>query len=303
MKHLVGIDALSNEEMREILALTAKMKADPRAYRTRLAGKSLAMLFQKPSTRTRMSFQVGIFQLGGQALVMGQNDLQLGRGETLADTAKVMSRYVHGLMARVFGHDDVVELAKHATIPVINGLSDMLHPCQGLTDYFSMQECFGDLSGLRVAYLGDGNNVAHSLAHGAARLGVHLVIGTPGGRYSPSEDVIAAAREHGKSTGATIDVVTDASEAVKGARVVYTDVWTSMGQEAENAQRLQDLRDFQVDGALFGKAEADAIFMHCLPAHRGEEVADDVADHKRSIIFDQAENRLHTQKALMALLM
>ncbi|MCA9672570.1 MAG: ornithine carbamoyltransferase [Myxococcales bacterium] len=302
-KHLTGLDQINAEEMTQLLELSAKIKADPDAYRTRLAGKSLAMIFQKPSTRTRVSFQVGIYQLGGQALVMGQNDLQLGRGETLADTARVMSRYVHGIMARVFAHSDVVELATHATVPVINGLSDLLHPCQAICDYLTMKEHLGDLSGLRVAYLGDGNNVAHSLAYGAARLGVSLVIGTPGGRYAPDEAVIARAREDAKATGASIDVVEDPREAVAGARVVYTDVWTSMGQEAENERRLADLHAFQLTGELFAQADKDAIFMHCLPAHRGEEVTDEVADHERSVIFDQAENRLHTQKALLVTLM
>ena len=217
-QHLTGLDQISATQLTEVLELSAKIKADPDAYRTRLAGKSLAMIFQKPSTRTRVSFQVGIYQLGGQALVMGQNDLQLGRGETLADTARVLSRYVHGIMARVFAHDDVVQLAEHATVPVINGLSDLLHPCQAVCDYLTMREHLGSLAGLRVAYLGDGNNVAHSLAYGAARLGVSLVIATPGGRYAPDEAVIARAREDAKETGASIEVVTDAKEAVGGAR-------------------------------------------------------------------------------------
>ena len=302
-QHLTGIHELTADELREILALSAEMKAQPERFRAVLAHKTVALIFQKPSTRTRVSFQVGIHQLGGAALVLGQNELQLGRGETLADTARVLSRYVDGIMARVFAHANVVELAEHATIPVINGLSDLLHPCQALADYFTMSERFDDLRGLKVTYLGDGNNVAHSLAYGAARLGVHLTLATPDGRYQPDPGVIARARQDAAATGATIDLTHDPQRAVEGAQVVYTDVWTSMGQESENEQRLRDLREFQVNRPLFERAADDAIFMHCLPAHRGEEVTDAIADHERSVIFDQAENRLHTQKALLKLLM
>ncbi|MFH1151363.1 MAG: ornithine carbamoyltransferase [Actinomycetota bacterium] len=302
-KHLTSIHELSLDDLNEILALSSEMKRHPDLFRTTLSGKTLAMIFQKPSTRTRVSFQVGIYQLGGMGLSLGQNELQLGRGETIEDTARVLSRYVDGIMARVFSHDDILKLASHATVPVINGLSDLLHPCQGICDYFTMAERLGSLEGVRVVYLGDGNNVAHSLAYGAAKLGAHLVICTPGGRYLPSERVIAAAREDARATGARIELEEDPAAAVRGARVVYTDVWTSMGQEEEAQQRRQVLTPYQVNAALFSRAAADAIFMHCLPAHRGEEVTDEVSDHPRSAIFDQAENRLHTQKAIMALLM
>jgi ornithine carbamoyltransferase len=302
-KHLTSIHNLTVDDLKEILHLSKAMKAHPQRYSAALAGKTLAMIFQKPSTRTRVSFQVGIHQLGGLGLSLGQNELQLGRGESVEDTARVLSRYVDGIMARVFSNDDILKLADNATVPVINGLSDLLHPCQAICDYFTVGERFGDLRGLKMAYVGDGNNVAHSLAYGAAKLGVHLVICCPGGAYAPSEDVMAAARKDAQATGAKIDLLKDPAEAVAGARVVYTDVWTSMGQEEEAKVRRVDLASYQVNSALFAKAASDAIFMHCLPAHRGEEVTDEVADHQRSVIFDQAENRLHTQKAIMTLLM
>jgi ornithine carbamoyltransferase len=303
-KHLTSIHELNADDFQQIMALSKQVKAHPERFRGALAGKTLAMIFQKPSTRTRVSFQVGIAQLGGQGLSLGQNELQLGRGETIEDTARVLSRYVDGIMARVFSHDDIIKLARNATVPVINGLSDMLHPCQALADYLTIQESFGDdLKGLKVVYVGDGNNVAHSLAYGGAKLGVHFVCCCPGGKYAPKEEVIKLAREDARATGAKIEVSTDPQEAVKDARVIYTDVWTSMGQEEESKQRRQDLAAFQVNGALFGRAAKDAILMHCLPAHRGEEVTNEVADHPRSVIFDEAENRMHSQKAVMILLM
>ena len=301
-KHLASIHDLSVDELFEIMSLSSEIKADPASFRTALAGQTLAMVFQKPSTRTRVSFQVGIFELGGQGLSLGHKELQLGRGETVADTAHVLSRYVHGIMARVFSHDDIVTLARYASVPVINGLSDLLHPCQAICDYFTIEERFGTAKDLKVTYVGDGNNVVHSLAYCAALLGSHLVIATPPG-YEPDAAVIAQAKKDGVATGARIEVVNDPDAAVTGAKVVYTDVWTSMGQEEESIKRRKDLAAFQVNGRLFGLADNDAIFMHCLPAHRGEEVTDEVADHERSVIFDQAENRLHTQKAVMVLLM
>jgi len=303
MKHLTSIHDLTHDELHEILALSREIKAHPLRYRAALSGKTLAMIFQKPSTRTRVSLQVGIQQLGGSGFSLGQNELQLGRGETIEDTARVLSRYVDGIMARVFSHDDIVKLSTHATVPVLNGLSDLLHPCQGICDYFTIMERFGELRGLKLVYVGDGNNVAHSLAYGAAKLGAHLVISTPGGKYLPSEAVIASARKDGEATGATIELLSDPVQAVSGAKVIYTDVWTSMGQEEEAMQRRKDLAAYQVNEALFAKADKDAIFMHCLPAHRGLEVTDDVMDGTQSVVFDQAENRLHAQKAIMVKLM
>lgn len=301
--HLVSIQDLTVDDLALILDLSRAMKAHPGRYRGALSRKTLAMIFQKPSTRTRISFQVGIHQLGGMGMSLGFNELQLGRGETVADTARVLSRYVDGVMARVYAHADIVELAACADVPVINGLSDLLHPCQAICDWFTILQRFGTFEGVKVTYVGDGNNVAHSLANAAAKLGGHLVIATPGGSYQPNAELVARAQEDGKRTGARIELSEDPAQAVSGARVVYTDVWTSMGQEEEARQRRQDLAPFQVNAALFARAAPDAIFMHCLPAHRGEEVTDEVADHQRSVIFEQAENRLHTQKAVMALLM
>ena len=298
MKNLVGLDSLSRDEVAGLLALAHEVKRKRERYRGALAGKILAMIFQKPSTRTRVSFQAAMMQCGGHAQVLGQHELQLGRGESVADTARVLGRYVDAIMARVFAHSDVVTLAEHAGVPVINGLSDLLHPCQALADYQTLQEHFGQLEGLPLTYVGDGNNVAHSLAHGAAKLGVALTIAVPEG-YEPDAAVIAAAQAAGRETGATIAVVHDPAAAVRGAKAVYTDVWTSMGQEAEEATRHKELMPFQVNAELFALADSDAIFLHCLPAHRGDEVTDEVADHQRSLIFDQAENRLHAQKALL----
>jgi ornithine carbamoyltransferase len=297
-KHLLSVADLTTDQVAELLELSGRVKQEPEKYRKQLKGKSLALLFQKPSTRTRVSFQVGMHQLGGLAVVLGQNELQIGRGETIADTARVLSRYVDAIMARVFSQSILDELAAHGSVPVINGLSDLLHPCQALTDFFTIQENFGSLKGIRVAYVGDGNNVAHSLANTAAKVGAYLTIATPEG-YAPQPKLIAAAREAGAKTGARITVTTDPVAAVKGVQVVYTDTWASMGQEAEHKARLAVFTGFQVNGELFAKADSDAIFLHCLPAHRGEEVTDDVADHSRSRIFDQAENRLHTQKAIL----
>jgi len=302
-RHLVNIQNLSSDDLREILHLSRAMKAHPERYRAALHGKTLAMIFQKPSTRTRVSFQVGIHQLGGMGMSLGFNELQLGRGETVADTARVLSRYVDGIMARVYANQDVVDLAANATVPVINGLSDLLHPCQAICDYFTIIERFGTVEQIKVVYVGDGNNVAHSLANVAAKLGSHLVIATPEGSYRPNAAVIEQAQKDARQTGARIELSSDPVAAVSGARVVYTDVWTSMGQEEEARRRRQDLAPFQVNAALFARAASDAIFMHCLPAHRGEEVTDDVVDDPRSVVFDQAENRLHTQKAVMTLLM
>jgi len=302
-KHLASIDEICTEDLLEIMELSREIKDHPEWYRSTLSGQTMALIFQKPSTRTRVSFQVGIHELGGLGLSLGQNELQLGRGETVADTAQVLSRFVQGIMARVFSHDDIDVLAKYATVPVINGLSDLLHPCQAICDFFTMEEKFGDCSGLKVVYVGDGNNVAHSLAHAAAKLGAHLVIASPGGDYACDEGEMAKARAVAAEHGATIEEVVDPREAVKGAKVIYSDVWTSMGQEEEAKKRLVDLADYQVNTDLFNLADDDAIFMHCLPAHRGEEVTDAVVDHERSVVFDQAENRLHTQKAVMALLM
>ncbi|MNI36060.1 Ornithine carbamoyltransferase [compost metagenome] len=266
-----------------------------------LKGKTVGLIFEKSSTRTRVSFEVGTYQLGGHALFLSKNDIQLGRGETIADTAGVMSRYLDGIMIRTFGHDKVVDLARYATVPVINGLSDLAHPCQVLADYQTIYEHKGVLKGLKLAYIGDGNNMAHSLMIGGAKLGVHVSVASPEG-YEPDPQIVADAQEIAKATGAVIEVVRDPKAAVQDADVIYTDVWASMGFEEEQKAREIAFKDYQVDEQLAKHAKPDYLFLHCLPAHRGEEVSEGVIDGEHSVIFDQAENRLHAQKALMAAL-
>ncbi len=301
--HFLSLKDWSREEIELLFEMAAAIKANPEAHSKALAGKSLAMIFQKPSTRTRVSFEVGMFQLGGQALFLGANDIQLHRGETIADTARVLSRYVHGIMARVFAHQDVLDLARHGSVPVINGLSDLLHPCQALADYFTLRERRGDLTGLRIAYVGDGNNVAHELMFGAVKLGMHFSIGCPAG-YEPNPLIYKSAVRDADMLGSPLpEVTSDPLEAVAGADVVYTDVWTSMGQEKESKKRLADFQGFQVTPEMMAVAGPKAVFMHCLPAHRGEEVAADVIDGPQSVVFDEAENRLHVQKAVLVTLM
>jgi ornithine carbamoyltransferase len=265
-----------------------------------LPGRSLGMIFQKPSTRTRVSFEVGIAQLGGTGLYLSAGDLQLGRGETLKDTATVLSRYLDAIMIRTFAQEDVEELARHATIPVINGLTDASHPCQALADVMTIRERLGRLEGVTVAYLGDGNNVCASLMVAAAKLGANFRAATPMG-YEPSVEAAEIARQAAAETGATIDLLDDPRRAAAGADVLYTDVWTSMGQEEEREQRLRDLAGFGIDEELVRLAGETAIVLHCLPAHYGEEITEDVLYGPQSAVWDQAENRLHAQKALMAL--
>jgi ornithine carbamoyltransferase len=302
-RHLLSLKDYSRGEIDEIYDLARKVKADRGAYRESLKGKTLGMIFQKPSTRTRVSFEVGMFQLGGAALFLGADAIQLNRGETIADTAKVLSRYVDGIMARVFAHQDVLDLARHGTVPVINGLSDLLHPCQALADYFTLLEKRGKVDGLKIAYVGDGNNVCHELMFGAVKLGLNMSVAAPAG-YQPNQLIVrSAAREALKGKTPAPVVVEDPMEAVAGADVVYTDVWTSMGQEAEAEARRQAFQGFMVTPEMMAAASPDAVFMHCLPAHRGEEVAAEVIDGPRSVVFDEAENRLHVQKAVLLLLL
>jgi ornithine carbamoyltransferase len=267
-----------------------------------LKGKTLAMIFEKPSTRTRVSFEVGMWQLGGYALYLSAGDLQLGRGETIADTAQVLSRYVNGIMARVFAHQTILDLLKYSKVPVINGLSDYTHPCQGLADLFTIYEKKGRLSGLKFGYVGDGNNVAHSLLYGCSKVGMDITLACPNG-YEPDLEVISRAKEEGKKSGCRVKVTNDPIEAVRKADIIYTDVWTSMGKEKEQKERAKIFMPYQVNTKLVREAKGDYLFMHCLPAHRGEEVTDEVADSRNSIIFDQAENRLHTQKAILTLIL
>ena len=300
-KDLISIHDLSADEIEEIFDLARKMKETPADFSESLTGKTLGMIFQKPSTRTRVSFEVGIYQLGGIGLYLSSNDLQLGRGETIADTARVLSRFVDAVMARVFAHQDIIDLARYGDIPVINGLTDLLHPCQALADFLTIREHKGELRGLKLAYIGDGNNVAHSLLYAGAKLGTDVSIICPPG-YEPDENVVKQAKEDATASGAKLEVTNDIV-AVEGVDAVYTDVWTSMGQEAEAEERKRILQPYQVNSALMERAGSGAIFLHCLPAHRGEEVTDEVADNPASVIFDEAENRLHAQKAVMYLLM
>jgi ornithine carbamoyltransferase len=302
-KHLLSLKDYSRAEIEEIFALARKVKADPRAYATALQGRTLAMIFQKPSTRTRVSFEVGMFQLGGHALYLGADAVQLQRGESVPDTARVLSRFVDGIMARVFAHQDVMDLARHGTVPVINGLSDLLHPCQALADYFTLLERRGRLDGLKVAYVGDGNNVCHELMVGAVKLGLAMSMACPSG-YEPNPLILKSAVREAQKAGAPVpEVVSDPMAAVRNADVVYTDTWTSMGQEAEGEARVAAFQGFMVTPKMMAAARKDAVFMHCLPAHRGEEVAAEVIDGPQSIVFDEAENRLHVQKAVLLLLM
>ncbi|KFN07749.1 ornithine carbamoyltransferase [Paenibacillus macerans] len=292
------------EEIHYLIDLAVELKRKQKngeVYQP-LKGKTVGLIFEKSSTRTRVSFEVGIYQLGGHALFLSKNDIQLGRGETISDTAGVMSRYLDGIMIRTFGHDRVVELARHAAVPVINGLSDAAHPCQVLADYQTLYEHKGKLQGLKLAYIGDGNNMAHSLMIGGAKLGVHVSVASPEG-YEPDPQIVADAKEIAKATGARIEVVREPKEAVRDADAIYTDVWASMGFEEEQKIREIAFKDYQVNEELAKYAKPDYVFLHCLPAHRGEEVSEGVIDGPHSIIFDEAENRLHAQKALLAALL
>lgn len=302
-KSIASLNDLTREEIEQVLKTSELLKFQLIRGQEHplLKGKTLAMIFEKPSTRTRVSFEVGMWQLGGYALYLSSTDLQLGRGETIADTAQVLSRYVNGIMARVFAHQTILDLVKYSKVPVVNGLSDFTHPCQGLADLFTIYEKKGRLSGLKLAYVGDGNNVAHSLLYGCSKVGVDITLACPKG-YEPNPEVVSQAKKEAKRNGTKVKVTSDPKEAVKKADVVYTDVWASMGKEKEHEKRVKIFKPYQVNAKLVKETNEDYLFMHCLPAHRGEEVTDEVADSKNSVIFDQAENRLHTQKALLALI-
>ncbi|HPU01082.1 MAG: ornithine carbamoyltransferase [Firmicutes bacterium] len=302
-KDILSIHDLSREEVRQILdtARVLKIKKLTGEVFQPLKGKTLGMIFQKASTRTRISFEVAMWQLGGYALYLNAADLQLRRGETIADTARVLSRYLDALMIRTYAHQDVVELAAYSDIPVINGLTDLLHPCQALSDLFTIEEKKGTLAGLKLVYVGDGNNMAHSLMYAGAKVGMHVTVCCPP-NYMPDAEVTRLAREDAAASGAVIDIVHDPVSAVKDADIIYTDVWASMGQEEEHAKRVKIFAPYQVNRDLVEKAKPDVMIMHCLPAHRGEEITDEVLDDRRSIVFDQAENRLHVQKAILALI-
>lgn len=303
-KDLISIHDLEIGEVALILDVAAKLKrkqkkGEPHQY---LKGKSLAMLFSKASTRTRTSFEVGFYQLGGHPIYLSDDASQIGRGEPVKDTARVLSRFVDGIMIRTFSHESVIELAKYASIPVINGLTDLLHPCQALTDMFTIQEKMKVLKGRKMVYVGDGNNMAHSLMYACAKVGMNMVCACPKG-YQPDPHVLAEAQEDAAHAGCTIAVEEDVMKAVKGADVLYTDTWASMGQEEEHDARKKIFAPYQINAELLAAARPEAIVMHCLPAYRGEEITDDVIEGPQSVVFDQAENRLHVQKAIMALLM
>jgi ornithine carbamoyltransferase len=300
-KDLISISLLSEEEVDLIVKESDAIKKGPRNTND-LQGKSLAMIFEKSSTRTRVSFETGIYQLGGIGMFFSPQDLQMGRGETIHDTAKVLSRYVDGIMARVFEHQKILDLAQYATVPVINGLSDFDHPCQALADLFTIYEKKGRLKGLTLAYVGDGNNVLHSLIQGCVKVGMNINYASPEG-YTPLPSVVEEANEVAKATGSVIAHKHTAVDALENADIIYTDVWVSMGQEEDEEKKIKALEQFQLNAALMKKAKPDILVMHCLPAHRGQEITDEVMDGPNSIVFDQAENRMHTQKAIMKLLM
>ena len=304
-KDFLQLADFSTEEIHYLLEVAQQLKAEqkqgiPHPY---LTGKVLGMIFEKSSTRTRVSFEVGMLQLGGHAIFLSSKDIQLGRGESIADTAKVLSRYVDGIMIRAYSHESVEELAAHATIPVINGLTDLQHPAQVLADLLTILEHKGKLAGLKLCYIGDGNNnVAHSLIEGAVKVGMDINIASPPG-YLPNGIITEKAIAAGKLSGATVTITNDPIRAIKNADVVVTDVWTSMGQEEEAAKRLKVFTPYQVNEELCQQANADFIFLHCLPAHRGEEVTTGIIDGPHSVVFDEAENRLHAQKAILKLLL
>jgi ornithine carbamoyltransferase len=303
-KSLVEINHLSLEEIYQIfdLSRTLKEKQNTGEPHKLLEGKTLGMIFSKPSTRTRISFETGIYQLGGMGMYFNQNDLQLKKSESVSDTAKVLSRYLNGIMIRTFDHQDVIDLAKYGSIPVINGLTDLHHPCQVLTDLFTVLEKRRTLKGLKLVYIGDGNNMAHSLLHGCSKVGMDITIASPSG-YMPLKEIVDESKVNARYMGSKIEITEDPVKAVSGADIIYTDVWASMGQEKEAAERKKKFIKYQVNSKLVKNAKDDYIFMHCLPAHRGDEVTDEICDSPNSVIFDEAENRLHVQKAIMALVM
>ncbi|MGH2739137.1 MAG: ornithine carbamoyltransferase [Actinomycetota bacterium] len=301
-RDFLSSDDLEPRELDHLLELAAKVKQSPMDYATRLEGRSVALIFEKPSTRTRVSFDAAVAALGGHPVVLSSQELQLGRGETIEDTGRTLSLYVDGIVLRTFGQDRIETLARAASVPVVNALSDFEHPCQVLADFLTLREHKDDLAALTLAFLGDGNNVAHSLLLGGAKVGMKVRVATPAG-YEPVPQVVQRAERIAADTGGGVDITNDAAEAASGADVLYTDVWASMGQEAEHDERTLVFGPFQLNADVLSRAADGAVVMHCLPAHRGEEITDDVIDGPQSIVWDQAENRLHTQKALLLMLL
>jgi len=301
-RDLLSLQDLTNAEVHELLELTEQLKQDDYQINNQLKGKTIALVFQKPSNRTRVSFEVGIYQLGGNCLYLGPSEINLGVRESIADVSKTLSRYLNGIVARTNTHKDISELAEFSSVPIINGLSDLYHPCQALADIYSIKEKFGKTEGLTLAYIGDGNNVCHSLLLGCAKVGINMNVATPV-KYEPQNDIVQLAHTYAKDTGAKITTTHSPQEAVEGVDVIYSDVWVSMGQEEESKKRLKDFDGYQVNEKLTQLANKDFIFMHCLPAHRGQEITAEIIDGPHSIVFDQAENRLHTQKAILVTLL
>lgn len=302
LKDFLSVHDLTPYQFSQIMDFTQEIKDKPHRFKQRLQGKILAMIFEKPSLRTRVTFEVGMLQLGGEAIYLAPSDIQLGTRETPYDTGKNLERWVDGIMIRTFAHQTAVDLAQASQIPVINALTDLLHPCQAMADLYTLKEKRGDISSIKLAYIGDGNNVCHSLLFAAAKTGMTISVASPPG-FEPNPDILRQAEIDGNDTGIKILCTTDPVEAVRDADAVYTDVWASMGQESEKAQRAKIFASYQINSGLMAQAKSTALFMHCLPAHRGEEVTDEVIDSSRSIVFDQAENRLHVQKAIMLLLL
>jgi len=301
-KDFISIRDISRYEFHELLDLARDIKKNPENYRKRLKGRILAMIFEKPSLRTRMTFEVGMIELGGEAIYLSPNEIQLGKRESVEDIAHNLERWVDGIMIRTFAHDNILRMARAARIPVINALTDLSHPCQAMADFLTLEEHKGGLGRLKLAWTGDGNNVCHSLMEAAAKAGTKMAVAVPPG-YEPNPEIVRQVREDGRDTGFELLITHDPGEAVRGADAIYTDVWTSMGQEAEKEARTRIFAPYQVNEALMAKAGPGAVFMHCLPAHRDEEVSASVLDSPRSVVFDQAENRLHAQKAIMLTLM
>jgi ornithine carbamoyltransferase len=301
-RDFLSVRDFTSDELHSLLSLAREIKANPARFAGALKGQTLAMIFEKPSLRTRVSFDVGIQQLGGFSVYLSPAEINLGKRESIHDVAKNLERMVQAIMIRTFGHDIVMDMAKHAAIPIINGLTDFSHPCQAMADYLTILELKGGLRGVKVAFIGDGNNVANSLLFAGVRFGAHVSVATPPG-YEPLPDVIDWVRNNEAATGSSCTITNDPTDAVRDADVIYTDVWASMGQEAEAAERKSIFQSYQVNRELMGHAKKDAVFMHCLPAHRGEEVAADVIDSPQAVVFQQAENRLHAQKAIMLALM
>ncbi len=301
-KDFITLQDYSIAEIDSLLKLSSSIKKDKKQYSQHLKGKSLGLVFQKPSNRTRVSFEVAIWELGGNCLYLGPEEINLGKRESTSDVARTLSRYLDCLVARTYSHQDILDLSRYASIPIINGLSDLYHPCQALADIFSIQEKFGKFPGITIGYVGDGNNVCHSLLIACSKMGLNLKIATPKG-YEPNKKIFQNAQSFAKISGAEVQLLKSPQEALKGVQVIYSDVWISMGQEEETKKRLKDFHDFQVNSKIVELADKDYIFMHCLPAHRGQEVTDEIINGPQSIVFDQAENRLHVQKAILIYLL